>query len=82
MRHTVTLDPDVETLIREIMRRRDASFKEVVNEGLLAGLEGTSERTSTPFKQKTYHMGQPIVDLTKATALAAALEDFDLASRR
>lgn len=81
MRTTVTLDPDVETLVKSTMRKRDASFKQVLNEGLRAGLGRHSKRSVAPFKQMTFHMGQPIVDLTKATAFASELEDLELLSK-
>lgn len=63
------------------MRKRDASFKQVLNEGLRAGLGRAARRPAAPFKQLTFHMGKPVIDLTKATALASELEDVELASR-
>ena len=48
MRTTVTLDPDVEDLIRRAMGRRRHSFKRVVNDALRKALRhevgGTSDR--------------------------------------
>ena len=38
MRTTVTLDPDVETLVRDVMRERGVSFKQALNEALGRGL--------------------------------------------
>lgn len=80
MRTTVTLDPDVEALLQQAMRERDASFKQVLNDGLRAGL-GRSRQKVEPFRQRTFRMGRPQVDLTKATALAAELEDLELLNR-
>ena len=40
MRTTVTLDPDVERLIRDAMRERAISFKEALNEAARIGLGG------------------------------------------
>ena len=37
MRTTVTLDPDVERLIRDAMRERAISFKEALNEAARIG---------------------------------------------
>ena len=34
MRTTVTLDPDVERLVRDVMRERGLSFKQALNEAL------------------------------------------------
>ena len=37
MRTTVTLDPDVEALLRRAMRERGASFKQVLNDAVRDG---------------------------------------------
>ena len=34
-----------------------------------------------PFRQTTYRMGKPRVDIDKALALAAALEDEEIAAK-
>jgi hypothetical protein len=76
MRTTITLDADVEALVRRAMRERGLSFKEAVNEALRAGLgAGTA---GPPFETPVRSMGTPQVDLTKALALAGQLEDEDL----
>ena len=79
MRTTVTLDPEVERLVKRAMRERGRSFKEVVNEGLRAGLGGPAP--GEPVEFPTYDMGEPLVDLTKAVRLAGAFEDVELAAR-
>lgn len=73
MRTTVTLDPDVEELIRREMHRRRASFKEVVNDGLRLALRepGRPRRVETP----SFDLGASGVNLDRALALAGALED-------
>jgi len=81
MRTTVTLDPDVEKLLKKAMLERDASFKQVLNDGLRAGLGGRKSPRREPFRQRAFPMGRPLVDLTKATALADELEDTSLAAR-
>ncbi len=75
MRTTVTLDPDVEALLRKAMRERGEPFKQVLNNAVRAGLRSAPLKRRKPFKQPTVHMGKPLVDLTKALALAAELED-------
>ena len=40
MRTTVTLDPDVEQLLRDAMHQRRQSFKETLNQAIRAGLAG------------------------------------------
>lgn len=40
MRTTVTLDPDVEQLLRDAMQQRRQTFKEALNQAIRAGLSG------------------------------------------
>jgi hypothetical protein len=77
MRTTVTLDPEVEALLRKAMRERGEPFKQVLNGAIRDGLRGTARRASKPFEQPTFNMGEPLVDLTKALSLAAELEDAE-----
>ncbi|MDF1521803.1 MAG: hypothetical protein P1P87_03165 [Trueperaceae bacterium] len=60
MRTTVTLDPDVEELIRRRMHERRASFKEVVNEGLRAALRGGTHADG--FETPSFDLGAPRTD--------------------
>lgn len=80
MRTTVTLDPDVESLLRKEVRRRGEPFKEVLNNAIRAGLRN-AQTGKGAFEPLTFDMGEPRVDLTKATALAAELEDDVLIDR-
>jgi hypothetical protein len=81
MRPTVTLDPDVEALVRKAMRERGEPFKQVLNTAIRDGLGGNPLKRRKPFKQATVHMGKPLVDLTKALALAAELEDEEIVAK-
>jgi hypothetical protein len=54
MRTTVTLEPDVQKLLKD-----------------------AAHRSGRPFKQRVFSLGRAKVDLTKAGALAADLEDQD-----
>lgn len=56
MRTTVTLDPDVEQLLREAMHRTRRSFKATVNAALRAGLRGGAA-TPAPFEVRARPMG-------------------------
>ncbi len=50
MRTTVTLDGDVERMLREAMHRSRQSFKQTLNGALRAGLSGMGARVETkPF---------------------------------
>jgi hypothetical protein len=74
MRTTVTLDHDVQALLKKVMKERGISFKEAINTAIRAGLARIPGRARS-FRQKTFKMGQPAVPLQKALQLAAELED-------
>jgi hypothetical protein len=59
MRTTITLDEDVEKKLNaEVRRRKDATFKDMVNETLRIGLLTKRElKESGPFKVKARPMG-------------------------
>jgi hypothetical protein len=77
MRTTVTLDADVEKLLRRVMRERGEPFKQVLNNAVRAGLrvDVRQQAAEKPFRQRTFSMGKPLVDLTKALALADQIGD-------
>jgi hypothetical protein len=78
MRTTVTLDPDVEAKLRAIMRERGISFKEALNNSIRAGVANV-RGPGTQYQLKTYPMGlRPGIQLTKALALGAELEDEEI----
>ena len=81
MRTTVTLDPDVEALLRKAVRERGEPFKQVLNTAIRDGLASARRKPAKRFKQPTFDMGRPLVDLTKALSLAAELEDADALER-
>jgi hypothetical protein len=79
VRTTVTLDPDVERLIRDAMRERGLSFKEALNEAARAGLRGRQPKRVQKFAQKTFRMGEgQEFRWDKALAAADAIEDEEL----
>ena len=78
MRTTVTLDPDVEALLKRAMRKRGISFKAALNQAIREGLSRAVPKRGRPLEWKTYRMGQPLVPLDHALALAAALEDEEI----
>ncbi len=74
MRTTVTIDEDVTLEIRRHMRERGAGFKEVLNDLLRRGLG--ADEAPAPYSTPTFCLGvRPDVDLDKALALVAALDD-------
>jgi hypothetical protein len=74
MRTTVTLDPDVQRLLEEAQSRGRRPFKQVLNDAVRAGLGQPATRAPS-FKQPVFPLGRAKVDLTKAGALAADMED-------
>ncbi len=79
MRTTVTLDPDVEALVKRAMSERGLSFKEAINEAVRMGIG--PRKPGDALALPTFDMGEPIVDVTKALRLAGELEDQELAAR-
>ena len=82
MRTTVTLDPDVERLIRDAMRERAISFKEALNEAARIGLSGKQHKRARRFVQTTFRMGDgQEFRWDKALAVADAIEDEELSRK-
>lgn len=82
MRTTVTLDADVERLIRDAMRERGISFKEALNEAARTGLRRKELKRAQKFVQKTFRMGQgQEFRWDKALAVADAIEDQELSRK-
>ena len=78
----MTLDPDVEALLRAAMRKRGISFKEALNQAIRSGLSPTSAPRPKKYRLKTHRMGfRPEVSLDKALSLAASLEDEEVARK-
>jgi hypothetical protein len=82
MRTTVTLDPDVEILLRSTIRQRGLTFKEALNEAIRSGLSRPKPRSKAKFRQKTFSMGrEQFFRWDKALATADAIEDEELARK-
>ncbi len=66
--------------LREAARARGISFKAAINEAIRAGLVAPPE--ARPFRVEARPLGlRAGIDLTKANALAAQLEDDELIGR-
>ncbi len=74
------LEPDVERLLRRVVRERGDSFKKVLNAAVREGLSGSRRRTTKRFRQKAFSMGRSVsgANLVKALSLAAKLEDEEV----
>lgn len=76
----MTLDPDVETMVKRLMRERGLSFKDAVNQAIRAGLTATPAREA--FSTPTFRMGfDPTIPWDRALSLAGELEDDELIRR-
>lgn len=76
MRTTVTLDSDVEQLLRRRMRERGMTFKDAVNEAIRAGLVVAAPRPR--FRTEVIDMGPARINLDRALTLSGELEDEEL----
>lgn len=76
VRTTITLDSDVHSLLKKRMRERGTTFKETLNSALREGLG--EQKPGKRFRQRTFRLGPPLVELDKATQLAGELEDLGL----
>jgi predicted transcriptional regulator len=82
MRTTIRLDDDLARALKEQAQRERLSFASAVNRAIRQGLsKSKSQPKRKKFRQRTYNMGVPLVDLTKASALAAALEDEEIIAK-
>lgn len=57
MRTTVTIDADVEQLLRDRMQRTRKSFKVTLNQAVRRGLRGTEASEDTPFQVQARSLG-------------------------
>jgi len=76
MRTTLTLDPDVEQIIRE-RTATGVSFKQAVNDAIR---DGGRRQAGYTFSTPVFH-GRYLIDVTHANQLAADLEDQALAEK-
>ena len=84
MRTTLTLDPDVEQLLKREMRRTDRGMKAVVNDVLRAGL-AMAGKPSRParFRVEPHAFGfKPGVDTDRLNQLVDELEADEFARQR
>jgi hypothetical protein len=86
MRTTVTLDPDVEQLLRDAMQRRRLSFKEALNQAIRNGLSNLAGSVAgeSPFVVHARRMGlRAGIDSGRLNQMADELEaeGFDELSR-
>jgi hypothetical protein len=71
----------VEALLKQQARDRNLDFDRVLNEAVRAGISSQTQAARSRFIQQTYRLGSDRLDLTKALALAAELEDSEVARK-
>jgi hypothetical protein len=75
MRRTVTLEKDVERMLREAMHKSRTSFKKVLNAAVRAGFAANRNREAVPFVVRAKPMGlRAGIDPTGLNRLADELE--------
>jgi hypothetical protein len=59
MRTTLTLDDDVAALLKRVVSKRKARFKDTVNEALRRGLDvlSKSAENRTPYRVRPWNLG-------------------------
>ena len=78
----MTLDPDVERLLKDSMKARGISFKDALNEAIRTGLVRGNRRSSQRFVQKSFSLGaEQNFRWDKALAAAEAIEDEELSRK-
>ena len=72
IRTTITLEPDVYSLIQRRLQTPGTSLKGVVNDAIRVGL---APREQPVFRTEPAAMGRPLVDLDHALRIAGDLDD-------
>lgn len=78
MRTTVTLDSDIAARLKGLRKRRDQTFKELVNTALRAGLdhlESPAKNATKPYTLRPVALGPRLPNLDNIADVLAAIED-------
>ncbi|HTR60004.1 MAG TPA: ribbon-helix-helix protein, CopG family [Casimicrobiaceae bacterium] len=83
MRTTIRVDDELLDELKVQARKENVSLTRLINRTLKAGLKaGATRRPKRPqYRERTYALGKPKVPLDKALAVAAALEDEEIARK-
>jgi len=80
MRTTVRLDDELLERLKARARAEKVSLTRMINRALKAGLDASNpRRRPTVYREQVHAMGTPRIALDKALAMAAALEDEEVA---
>ena len=80
MRTTIRIEDELLERLKEQALRENVSLTKLVNRTLRTGMQRSraSARHRSQYREKTYSMGAPRLDLGKALALASDLEDEEV----
>jgi hypothetical protein len=83
MRTTIRIDDELLQKLKEQARRENTSLTRLLNRTLRAGMQASRKpgRPRQRHREQTHAMGAPRIKLDKALALAAALEDEEIARK-
>jgi hypothetical protein len=83
MKTTLTIDTQILAELEERAHRQNVPLAHVVNQVLRRGLEAEGPTAPRkPFRARTFSMGRPLIpSLDKSLAIAAALEDEEVARK-
>ncbi len=80
MRTTIQIDDSLLRELKEEAHREGLSLTKLVNRVLRYGMNGLRQRkkAKSPYREKTFLMGEPKLNIDKALSLAAMLEDQEI----
>jgi hypothetical protein len=80
MRTTVQIDDDLLRTLKEQAHREGTSLAKLINRVLHHGVNAlrVENKSSRPYREKTFRMGEACAPLDKALSLAAAMEDEEV----
>jgi hypothetical protein len=82
MRTTLRIDDDLMRVLKERACRENVSVTSLVNQLLRRGLDANRRKKKPKkYREKTFAMGVPRLDLTKALEVAAELDDAEIVRR-
>ena len=78
MRSTVRIDDDLMTELKAQAQKENISLTRVLNRVVRQGLASSRSVKRERYKEETASLGRPRVEIDKALALAAELEDEEV----
>ena len=81
MRTTVDIDAHLLKRLRDAAHEQGISFKELLNRVLRKGIAEPPAGRREPYRCPTFSLGRALYPLDKALALAASLEEEEVARR-